>query len=148
MKKKEPFIIGSVDKLDLPEFGLLNIGSRIDTGAALCAIHCHHVQVTSINGSDYISFMLLDPSHPEYQEKIFRTSHFIEKKVKSSFGDVQFRFAIETQIVAFGRTFEAEITLADRESMQYPLLIGRNLLRQGFLVNIRKRNMSWKKKQP
>jgi hypothetical protein len=148
MKKKEPTIIGAVDKVDLPEFKLLDIGCRVDTGAALCAIHCHHVQLITKNGVDSISFKLLDPTHDEYQQRTYTTTHFIEKRVKSSFGNVQYRYAITTPIVIFGQLIETEITLADRESMQYPLLIGRNLLRNGFLVNIRKRNLSWKKKQP
>lgn len=145
---KQLTTIGAVDKLDLPEFGLEDVACRIDTGAALCAIHCHHVQLHHLpNGETYLSFKLLDPSHPDYQTKIFKTSQFIEKRVKSSFGNTQFRYAIKTSILLFGKKIETEITLADRENMQYPILLGRNFLRNDFIVHIRKRNLSWKKKQ-
>jgi hypothetical protein len=147
MAKKKLLILGSTDRIDLPEFNLFDIDCRIDTGAALSAIHCHHVQLTEKDGIAYISFQLLDPQHEEYQHLTYSTARFVEKKVKSSFGDYQLRYAIQTKIKIYGVEYDTEITLADRENMQYPMLVGRNLLRNGFLVNIRKRNLSWKKKQ-
>jgi hypothetical protein len=143
--KKEKKIIGAIERIDLLEFELFDMDARVDTGAATSAIHCHHVKVFQRQEKEYISFKLLDPSHPDYQQKTFRTSQFREKLIKSSFGNTQYRYAIKTSIKLFGETVEVELTLADREKMQYPLLLGRNILR-GYLVDVSKKNLSYKLK--
>ena len=142
-KKKEKKLIGAIERVDLPEFDLTDIDARVDSGAATSAIHCHHVKVFQRQEKDYISFKLLDPSHPDYQQKTFRTSQFREKVIKSSFGNTQYRYAIKTTIELFGELVQVELTLADREKMQYPLLLGRNVLR-GYLVDVSKKNLSFK----
>lgn len=144
-KKKEKKLIGAIERIDLPEFELFDIDARVDTGAATSAIHCHHVKVFQRQEKDYISFKLLDPSHPDYQQKTFRTSQFREKVIKSSFGNKQYRYAIKTTMELFGEPVQVELTLADREKMQYPLLLGRNVLR-GYLVDVSKKNLSFKLK--
>src|SRR5690606_33875272 len=89
--KKEKFIIGARDRIDLPEFNLLNLPCKVDTGAATSAIHCYKVQLKEIDGKEFISFRLLDPSHEAYNGKEFRTDNFKEKRVKSSFGHTEYR---------------------------------------------------------
>ena len=142
-KKKEKKLVGAIERLDLPEFDLFDIDARVDTGAATSAIHCHHVKVFQRQEKEYISFKLLDPNHPDYQQKTFRTSQFREKVIKSSFGNTQYRYAIKTTLLLFGEPHQVELTLADREKMQYPILLGRNVLR-GFLVDVSKKNLSFK----
>ncbi len=146
MKRIPPIIIGSRDKIDIPEFALFDLPCKIDTGAATSAIHCHHVKLLQVNGVETISFRLLDPSHDAYNHKEFRTSKFIEKKIKSSFGDIEYRYTINCQVTLFGRTFNADFTLADRENMRYPVLLGRRLLRKRFVVDVSKSNLSYKQK--
>jgi hypothetical protein len=89
---------------------------------------------------------LLDPSHPDYQQKTYRTSEFREKLIKSSFGQTEYRYAIKTDIILFGQKYHVELTLADREKMQFPILIGRNVLRRNFIVDVGKKNLSFKLK--
>jgi hypothetical protein len=144
--KKEKLILGSIEKIDLPEFSLYDIDCRVDTGAATSAIHCHHIKVYQRAEKEYISFKLLDPSHPDYQQKTYRTSTFREKTIKSSFGHTEYRYAVTTDVILFGKIYHVELTLADREKMQFPILIGRNVLRKNFVVDVSKRNLSHKQK--
>lgn len=146
MKKVQKTIIGTRDKIDIPEFALFDLPCRIDTGAATSAIHCHHVKLIQKNGKEMISFCLLDPSHDAYNHKEFRTSNFTEKKIKSSFGDVEYRYTINCPVTLFNQTFMAEFTLADREKMKYPVLLGRRLLKGRFIVDVAKANISYKLK--
>ncbi len=146
MPKKQKLIIGSRDKIDIPEFELFDLPCKTDTGAATSAIHCHQVKLIHIQDVDYISFRLLDPSHPAYNHREYRTSNFKEKKIKSSFGDVAYRYTITCQVALFGKSFRAEFTLADREKMRYPILLGRRLLRSRFVVDVAKANLSYKQK--
>ncbi len=146
MRKKQKTTIGSRDKIDIPEFDLFDLPCKTDTGAATSAIHCHQVKLIQIHEVDYISFRLLDPSHLAYNHREYRTSHFKEKKIKSSFGDVAYRYTITCQVTLFGKSFRAEFTLADREKMRYPILLGRRLLRSRFVVDVAKANLSYKQK--
>lgn len=146
MKQKQKTIIGTRDKIDIPEFDLFNLPCKTDTGAATSAIHCHQVRLIESNGKEFISFCLLDPSHDAYNHKEFRTSNFKEKKIKSSFGDIEYRYTITCHVTLFGKTFESEFTLADRENMKFPVLLGRRLLRGRFIVDVAKANLSFKQK--
>ncbi|MFP4089777.1 MAG: ATP-dependent zinc protease [Cyclobacteriaceae bacterium] len=146
MKKKTKKVIGTRDRVDLPEFSLLDLPCKIDTGAETSAIHCHRVRMIEVNGVDTISFCLLDPSHEAYNHKEFRTSNFKEKKIKSSFGHSEFRYSIKCKITLFGETFPAEFTLADRVRMKYPVLLGKKLLKNRFVVDVAKTDLSYQLK--
>jgi len=110
------------------------------------SIHCHEVKRIERGGAEYITFKLLDPSHPQYKNKAIRVDDFTERKVKNSFGQSEYRYVIKTEVTLFGETFEAEFTLADREKMRNPVLLGKRLLKGRFLVDVSKQNLSYKKK--
>lgn len=138
--------IGRIDELSLPEFGLEDLQCKIDTGAALSSIHCQNVKVVQSNGVDELHFKLLDKKHPNYHKKYYKTTEFRERNIKNSFGQEQTRYSFVTTVKLFDREIQCEFTLADREKMTYPCLLGRNLLRQGFIVDVRKKNLSAKHK--
>ncbi len=144
MTKRE--LIGATDKIDFPEFELFNLDCRIDTGAASSAIHCQNIVIRHADGVETLTFELLDSKHPMYNKKTYSTKEFTRKKVRSSFGQEEVRYAITTNVVLFDKVYSTQFTLADRVKMRYPVLIGRNLLRQGFIVDVRKKNISFKKK--
>ncbi len=139
-------VIGRLDLVDLPEFHLFEIPCKIDTGARTSAIHCKDVELITKDGIEYISFKLLDPSHDAYNGKTFMSKSFEEKLIKSSFGNVEKRYVIQSSIVVFGETYVTNFTLSDREQMKFPLLIGRKLLHKNFIVDVAKVNLSHKKK--
>jgi hypothetical protein len=58
-------------------------------------------------------------------------------KVKSSHGE-SIRAVIKTSIKIKNRKLTASFNLADRGHMKYKILIGRNILKKGFLIDITK----------
>lgn len=147
MKKPIRTVIGRTDKIDLPEFELENLGCKIDTGAAISSLHCHSVKLVEKDGVEHLYFKLLDKKHPKYQGVYYHTTDFKERVIRNSFGQEQTRFSLTTEIELFGQKFKTEFTLADREKMLYPILIGRSLLREGFIVDVTKTNLSAKRKK-
>ena len=129
-------IIGRTALVDLPRLRFLGISAKIDTGAYYCSLHCHHIEVRNIDGKEMLFFTLLDPSHPEYQDKEIKFKHFEQKQIKNSFGDTETRYSIRTALRVHGRRIKTWITLTDRGSMTYPMLIGRRLLKNKFLVDV------------
>ena len=66
-----------------------------------------------------------------------RTEQFHIKSVKSSNGAVSMRYVIDTEVEIRGQILPITITLSDRSSMRYPIIIGRKFLRtHGFLIDV------------
>lgn len=134
-------IIGWKDKIDLPEFGLENVDAKIDSGANRSAIHCSHIIRT---GEDEITFHIpLDSSHGE---EVFHVKSFFKKNIKSSSGHVEERYIIRTAIVLFGQKINTTFSLTDRAEMKFPILLGRKLLKNRFMIDVSKDNLSFKRK--
>lgn len=136
-------ILGRYDRVDLPELGLYNIHAKIDTGAYTCSLHCHKAEV--VNGK--LEFILLDQEKPEFTGMKFVFSEFEKRDIKNSFGEVEKRFVIVTSITVFEEAITTEFSLSDRGSLKYPILIGRKILRNRFLIDVKKKNLSFKEKR-
>ena len=124
--------IGRREIIDFPELGLFAIEAKIDTGALTSVLHCHDIREK--NGVLY--FKLLDPSHPEYNEKEQKSSDYYQKEIKNSFGEVENRYIIKTIIRIGNKRIKALISLTDRGTMRYPVLIGRRFLKNKFIVDV------------
>lgn len=141
-KKNTKLIIGRLEKIDFPEFSISNLDAKIDTGAYTSSLHCHHIEPIKSNGEDWVQFILLDPKHPEYEEKPFSAPVHEIRKVKSSNGQIQERFTIKRKIRFFGKIRTIELTLTDRSEMKFPVLIGRKFLSNRFLVDVSKKYLN------
>ncbi len=140
-------IIGRFDKIDLPEFGAYDIEAKIDTGAYSATIHCSKIKIRKKDGKRLISFHILDSHIPAVEHRRYVTARFRKKSVRSSSGHVAKRYFIETYIVLFGQKFVAEFSLSDRETMRFPILLGRKLLKNRFLVDVALTDVSFTHKQ-
>jgi hypothetical protein len=138
--------IGRRDYVQLPQLGLFNIQAKIDTGAYGCSLHCNDIEIVKIDGENVLRFRLLDPQHPEYQDKFNYVSEFNDKIVKNSGGAIEHRFTISSDLLVFGQVYQVEFSLTDRANMRYPILLGRKFLRRRFVVDVSLKNLSKKKK--
>lgn len=139
-------IIGRIDNADFPELNLLDINIKVDTGAYTSSIHCHDAKEIELDGEKYIEFKLLDPSHPQYNSKVFKVKNYEVKSIKSSFGAVEQRFIVNTKIVIFEREYSIKLSLSERSDMRIPILLGRRFLNKKFIVDTSLKNLSFKLK--
>lgn len=130
-------ILGSIDKLDFPLLNLQNIESRIDSGATNSSLHCTNIEKIDDN---FVKFKVLGQNN--FIKPISKV-----KNVKSSNGISHKRFFIKTEVLILGKIYISELSLNDRSTMTYPFLVGRDILLQGFLVDISKENLSYKLKE-
>ena len=144
---KEKRIIGKKDKADFPTMGLNNIDIKIDTGAYTSSIHCHEIKTEIVDGIKIVKFKLLDPTHSNYNNLVLSSPIYKEKKVKSSIGKAEKRYIIKSFILLFNKKYVIELSLTNRGSMRYPVLIGRKLLNKKFLVDTSLTNLSYAHKQ-
>jgi hypothetical protein len=128
-------IIGRLEYVDIPDFDLNGIEAKIDTGAYNGAIHVSMITEFERDGKDWIRFILLDEDHPEYHGKAFETDEFEEKKIKSSNGEIQHRYAVPVTINIKGLELKAKLSLSNRKDLRYPILLGRKILKKHFIVD-------------
>lgn len=139
MQKSEKKIIGRIEKIDLPNLSLFNLDAKIDTGAYTSSLHCHEIEQFVKEGQNWVKFYVLDPDHPEYEERMYESAIHKVKKVKSSNGQIEERVIIKqkTKFHNFKRTIE--LSLTNRSEMKYPVLIGRKFLTGNFIVDVSKK---------
>ena len=135
-------VLGRYDRVDLPDLGLYNIHAKIDTWAYTSSLHCHQAQV--VNGK--LEFILLDEEHPEFTGMKFVFDQFDERFIKNSFGEGERRFVIVTSLTIFEEVITTEFSLSNRGSLKFPILIGRKILRDRYLIDVKQRNLSYKEK--
>ena len=134
--------IGRIDKVDFPEWGLTDIEAKIDSGAYTCSIHCETINAFYKGGEHFIKFTVLNDDHPlEREAKVFAS-----KQVKNSFGQIEYRYTIKTPVILFGKSYLIELALTNRSSMKYPVLLGRKLIGERFVIDVTKQNLSFKEK--
>jgi len=129
MSKK---IIGRTDKIDFPKLNLFKIDAKIDTGAYTSAIHCSKIKEE--NGVLKCTFY--SKGHPNFNGKEVVFENFTFTDVKSSNGFIENRYKVKTEVVFFGKAYKINLTLSTRAEMRFPVLIGRQFLKQKFVVDV------------
>ena len=129
-------LIGRREYVDFPELNIFRIEAKIDTGAYTSALHCKDINIKQINGKDILCFKLLDETHPEYNEQEHCFEDFIQKNIKSSSGEKELRYIIKTLIVIGRKRIRTTVSLADRANMRYPVLIGRKMIKNKFMIDV------------
>jgi hypothetical protein len=135
---KEKKIIGRLDKVDLPDFGVEDIHAKIDTGAYRSSLHCKKVRLEG----DILKFQVKTESG--YRE--FESNSWVKKTIKSSNGKSEDRFVIKTRMKIFRKIYMTSFSLTDRSEMQNPMLIGTKMLKGRFLVDVSQKNLSFAQK--
>lgn len=138
-------VIGFSDRIDFPDLGWTDVEAKIDTGAYTSALHCTDVKLVPNGDNSRLHFTLVGTRGKK--KKQFVTDLFQYKTVKNSFGQSEKRFIIQTRVLIMGRLIRAEFSLANRGTMRFPVLLGRKLLRNKFVVDVSLQNVSYQMKQ-
>ena len=128
---KPLIVVGWRELVSLPELGLHGIPAKIDTGARTSSLHAHVLDEFTRKGERFVRFAVDWGGMRHFCEAI----HVDLRGVTSSNGETQRRFVIKTPLTIGSLTFRAEISLADRSQMQFPMLIGRTALRRRAVVD-------------
>jgi hypothetical protein len=144
--KEEKLIIGRSDKIDLPDFGVSDISAKIDTGAYTSAIHSVNPKVSGTK-KKVLAFSIVDPGNSEVKGQRYHTEDFTEKIIRNSFGQIEKRYVIKTNILIFNKIIETQFSLSNRSEMRHPILLGRKFLKKGFVVDVSRFNLSYKIKK-
>jgi len=130
--ERSSIVIGFAELVDLPEWGIVGLRGKIDTGARTSALHVSNIREIG-NGRVGFDVRL-------HRRRVDRTVH-VEAKilrrglVRPSSGHAQTRLFVATtlRIGPIERTIE--LSLVDRENMIYRMLVGRTAIGSGVLVD-------------
>lgn len=126
--EKEKSLIGRAEKVTFPVFLDTPIYARIDTGARTSTIWGS----ATVNQDDHLEVVFLGDKNLTHT-----FSDYGRRVVASSNGHTEARFTISLVVVLAGRKIRATFTIADRSSQVYPVLIGRNVLKGKYIVDVK-----------
>lgn len=141
-KAKEKQIIGRREVANLPEFGLDHVDVKVDSGAYTSSIHVMHCKEVPGENGNLLEVIFLDDRHAAFDNVKHYFETFRIKKVKSSTGQEQLRYFIKCTIEILGRKIKTEFSLTERKGMKYPILLGRKLLNNRFIIDTSLVNVS------
>ncbi|QDU50178.1 30S ribosomal protein S6--L-glutamate ligase [Gimesia panareensis] len=128
-------IIGCEEWCAFPDLGIPAIKARVDSGAKTSSIHAFNVQKFRRQGETWVSFEV----HPVQNNRrtVVRCERPIVDKrvVKSSSGISETRYVILATLKIGDEAWEIELTLANRDSMGYRMLLGREAMSGRMLVD-------------
>ncbi|MGB1268965.1 MAG: 30S ribosomal protein S6--L-glutamate ligase [Flavobacteriaceae bacterium] len=128
-------IIGSEEWCSFENFGIPAIKARIDSGAKTSSIQANNIKPFYKDTEEWVSFEV-NPLQENRSITIkCEAKIYAKRTVKSSMGITEERIVIKALNTMGGDTFEIELTLANRNSMEFRMLIGREALQNRFLVN-------------
>lgn len=134
MKMDDLTVLGRAEDVSFPGIGLNKVPARIDTGARTSTIWASKTSVKD----GVLSVVFLGPGQKSYDKDAVHTfEHFGKLKVMSSNGQIQDRYLVNLVVKIGNRKVRAKFTLADRSSQVYPVLVGRNVLKGKFVVNVK-----------
>jgi len=124
-------VVGWVEKAMIYPGGI-QIKSKVDTGAKTSSLNCQCITPIKRNGEDWVSFSVknFEGNITLIEKPIHRVA-----KIKSHFGEMQERYVVKMGICLGSVYREEEVTLADRSGFNYQMLIGRNFIKNDFLVD-------------
>lgn len=125
-------LIGRAEPVQFPVLGLLKVPARIDSGAKTSSVWASDVRLQD----GVLKFTLFDTTSKHYNGHEVETKSFETRMVASSNGAVEERYVVKLVVELSGRRIRASFTLANRSLQAYPVLIGRNVLRGKFLVDV------------
>jgi hypothetical protein len=133
-QNSELAVIGRAERVDLPKLGLSGVPAKIDTGADLSAIWCSSVIETE-GGLDCVLF---GPGSEFYtgQTLHFAPGEYQDTRIANSFDEREVRYKVKLAVRVKGRLVKGSFTLADRSTKIYPILLGKRLLYNKFLVDV------------
>ena len=125
--------VGWRELVHLPDLGLHAVPAKIDTGARTSSLHGEVLEEFERDGQKLVRFAV-DFSQ-QHVRQVCEAVHVDVRGITSSNGETQYRYVIKTPMKIGDLEFRAEISLANRRDMKFPMLIGRSSLRRRFVVD-------------
>ena len=131
----KPLILGRREWVALPDLGLFAIKAKVDTGARTSALHAEAIEVFGPSSKPRVRF-LIHPLLEKPEVAVWCEAELLgEREVMNSSGERETRFIISTRLSVGVREWPIELGLTNRGGMAHRMLLGRQAIRPGMLVD-------------
>ncbi|AWB94403.1 hypothetical protein DCE93_00885 [Agromyces badenianii] len=128
-------IAGWREWVSLSGAGVPWIKAKLDTGARTSSLHAFDVEEHDRDGVAVVRFGVHPWQNSDEDAVVVESPVHDRRSVRSSSGHTEERIVVLMDIVLLDRTMTAEVTLTNRDEMGFRMLVGREALRQGFIVD-------------
>jgi hypothetical protein len=133
-KDSEFTSIGWREWVALPDLGLPAIKAKIDTGARTSALHAFLIEPYQEAGIEMLRFLI----HPIQRNQEFQVEcHcpvYDVREVTDSGGHREMRYVIQSNVTIGNGNWPIEMTLTNRDTMSFRMLLGRKAMEERFVV--------------
>ena len=126
---KEKITLGTVEDVVLLPWGI-RLPARIDTGAAKSSLDARNLKIAG----DIVEFRL----PPQYGGLQLRLPIVEWRHVRSPEARKR-RPVVEMELCLGSKRIRSKVNLTDRSLVKYPLIVGRNFLKEDFVVDVKRR---------
>ena len=128
-------VIGWREWIGFPGLGISQIKAKVDTGARTSCLHAFLVEPFERDGNLWVRCDI----HPHQRDNTRVLSCMApvmdRRLVRDSGGHEELRYVVETEVAIGERTHTVEVTLTDRDSMKFRVLLGRTAMEGRYIVD-------------
>ena len=137
MQSRKVDIIGNIERVSFPDFQLIDVPAKIDTGADSSAIWASNIRLED----EKLLFNFFAPGSMFHANEVVISTVYKVTMIKNSFGVKEFRYKVRLKVKLGNHTLTRWFTLADRSNNAYPILLGKNFLKNKFVVDVAHKHM-------
>ena len=131
-------IVGWREWVGLPGVGVPWIKAKVDTGARTSSLHAFDIVEFRRKRKHFVRFGVHPWQDTDEDAVVVEFPIHDRRAVRSSSGHTEVRIVVLLEVVLRGHAVTSEVTLTNRDEMGFRMLIGREALRQGFVVDASK----------
>ncbi|EWT03404.1 hypothetical protein N865_16860 [Intrasporangium oryzae NRRL B-24470] len=128
-------IAGWREWITLPGIGVPFVKAKLDTGARSSSLHAFDIEEYDLDGRPWVRFSIHPWQRSSEDSTVVTCPVHDLRPVRSSSGHVAERVVVLMDLVLVGREITAEVSLSNRDEMGFRMLVGREALRQGLVVD-------------
>lgn len=127
--------VGWREWCSLPELGLTHIKAKVDTGAKTSCLHAFMVEDFIKDNEQWVRFGMHPDQHRTKKEIFCETRVIDQREVTDSGGHIEKRYVISTLLIIDNQQWPIELTLTNRDTMRFRMLLGRTAMENKIIVN-------------
>lgn len=126
-------LLGWREWVALPDLGITRIKAKVDTGARTSSIHAEEISLIHMKSGTRVRFYT--GSEAAAEGLIYCEAPLLDiRQVSDSGGHRERRYFIETRMKIQNRYWTIELSLTDRNTMRFPMLLGRQAMAHQFMT--------------